>query len=499
MASPTPGPRTEKVERIEVRSYTLQDGTVRTRTSHLRGTRDISFVDTPPVDPPPPDNQPPTVAFAYVKSGLTVTFDASGSDPEGKPLTYAWEFGDGATSTTEDPAHTYAAGGQYTVKVTVADDKGAKASASTVIELSAPPPPEPTGKAARVDGNAIVIEGKRYKPWILEEYQAKGGDVSGDGGWINYKNVIEGAATMKATGIRFLPFILLGSTNIQSAPFLNASPNGAGYMPPPETRGNDDMNLWQGVGLTQIAATIDRAIAAGIPYVEIALAGGVVEDLYMRPDVKAMLMDPVRHSHIVIHAVGEDYHDNGPVYDPAPPRAWRDHCISVVQKFRAYGYDVPLVCMSNNGGRNARTVLDYAADVLAADPFHNVAFGIQMYWNGTVDQGPANGFLYQQLANRSIRQTINEGAARTDIAIIFGLCGNPGALGNQYPPLFDEYDIAAKANASIAHWDYAAASGAILLSGDRLPPNGGVWNTPETGADPTDGERIVKLFQAHAG
>ena len=39
---------------------------------------------------------------------LNVTFSSSGSsDPEGQPLTYSWDFGDGATSTAANPSHTY--------------------------------------------------------------------------------------------------------------------------------------------------------------------------------------------------------------------------------------------------------------------------------------------------------------------------------------------------------------------------------------------------------
>ncbi len=39
-------------------------------------------------------------------------------------MTYAWDFGDGYTSALEDPVHTYAATGCYTVTLTVSNECG---------------------------------------------------------------------------------------------------------------------------------------------------------------------------------------------------------------------------------------------------------------------------------------------------------------------------------------------------------------------------------------
>ena len=40
------------------------------------------------------------------------------------PYTYEWDFGDGDTSTEEIPAHAYGSAGEYTVSLTVTDDRG---------------------------------------------------------------------------------------------------------------------------------------------------------------------------------------------------------------------------------------------------------------------------------------------------------------------------------------------------------------------------------------
>ncbi|WP_327350953.1 PQQ-dependent sugar dehydrogenase [Streptomyces sp. NBC_01304] len=65
---------------------------------------------------------------------LTVKFSSQGSaDPEGQPLTYAWDFGDGATSTEADPTHTYSTKGTYHPTLTVKDPEGLTGSSSLVV------------------------------------------------------------------------------------------------------------------------------------------------------------------------------------------------------------------------------------------------------------------------------------------------------------------------------------------------------------------------------
>src|SRR5262249_3834966 len=55
-----------------------------------------------------------------VSVGSPVQFDASGShDLDGDPLTYTWNFGDGATGIGLQPTHVYTATGVYTATVSV--------------------------------------------------------------------------------------------------------------------------------------------------------------------------------------------------------------------------------------------------------------------------------------------------------------------------------------------------------------------------------------------
>ncbi|MEV5910383.1 PQQ-dependent sugar dehydrogenase [Streptomyces chartreusis] len=78
-------------------------------------------------------------AKANVTSGtapLAVSFSSAGSsDPDGGALSYAWAFGDGATSTAADPSHTYTTNGQYTATLKVTDPTGKSATASVQITV----------------------------------------------------------------------------------------------------------------------------------------------------------------------------------------------------------------------------------------------------------------------------------------------------------------------------------------------------------------------------
>jgi PKD repeat protein len=89
-------------------------------------------------------NQAPiATAAADVTSGpapLAVNFSSAGSvDPEGQPLAYSWDFGDGTTSTAANPAHTYTGAGQYTVRLTVSDGTSSTISTPLTIQAGSPP------------------------------------------------------------------------------------------------------------------------------------------------------------------------------------------------------------------------------------------------------------------------------------------------------------------------------------------------------------------------
>jgi len=91
------------------------------------------------------DNSPPAASLTVSCTELTCEFDASSSsDSDGSIVSYAWDFGNGNSSTGAVVNHTYGADGTYVVTLTVTDNLGATGVTSRNVTVAAtPPPPEP--------------------------------------------------------------------------------------------------------------------------------------------------------------------------------------------------------------------------------------------------------------------------------------------------------------------------------------------------------------------
>jgi len=86
-----------------------------------------------------PQNQGPQAAFAVVCDLLSCTFTDESTDSDGTVVGWSWSFGDGATSDQQNPQHTYASGGTYTVSLTVTDDDGATGQSARQVTPNAKP------------------------------------------------------------------------------------------------------------------------------------------------------------------------------------------------------------------------------------------------------------------------------------------------------------------------------------------------------------------------
>ncbi len=81
----------------------------------------------------------PVGDFTKVENGLTVDF-SDASTTGGTISNWLWDFGDGNTSTMQNPSHTYTAAGNYTVCLTVTDACGSDSSCTSVTVVNCPDP-----------------------------------------------------------------------------------------------------------------------------------------------------------------------------------------------------------------------------------------------------------------------------------------------------------------------------------------------------------------------
>jgi len=83
-------------------------------------------------------NTLPVASFTNsIGAGNEVTFTDTSTDSDGSIVQWIWNFGDGSSSPANNPVHTYAANGNYTVTLTVRDDQnGTDVSDSVIITVT---------------------------------------------------------------------------------------------------------------------------------------------------------------------------------------------------------------------------------------------------------------------------------------------------------------------------------------------------------------------------
>ena len=82
-------------------------------------------------------NREPTASFNHTPLQptlfQTIQFQDNSTDPDGNVTAWAWDFGDGSTSTLEDPTHKYEDRGSYMVTLTVTDNDGGTDASTRII------------------------------------------------------------------------------------------------------------------------------------------------------------------------------------------------------------------------------------------------------------------------------------------------------------------------------------------------------------------------------
>ena len=90
----------------------------------------------------PAPNVEPTASFSYnpigAEEGEMITFTDDSIDSDGSIVGWNWDFGDGNTSTLQNPTHYYQESGYYTISLTVEDNVGATDDYSSMIVITEP-------------------------------------------------------------------------------------------------------------------------------------------------------------------------------------------------------------------------------------------------------------------------------------------------------------------------------------------------------------------------
>lgn len=182
--------RVEFSDRFPVRAFTVENGTVRfaattkqTRTPVKSGElfrlvvravgepgaqtiltptfeifHDLNYQPIPHITVEgtitiiPSVNELPQASFEFSPQSPStrdvIQFTDTSVDPDGEVVKWEWDFGDGTTSTEQNPTHRYEKSGVYTVTLTVTDDRDGTGTATARFYVFPAPPENAAGVIA---------------------------------------------------------------------------------------------------------------------------------------------------------------------------------------------------------------------------------------------------------------------------------------------------------------------------------------------------------------
>ena len=112
-------------------------------------------------------NKLPSSSFTCFPTSPTtldnLQFTDTSSDEDGYVVSWLWNFGDGTTSTAQNPIHRFTTPGTYTVTLTVTDDDGAEDAYQILITVVSPP--APSGTYIVYDDSTRVPQGADIWTW----------------------------------------------------------------------------------------------------------------------------------------------------------------------------------------------------------------------------------------------------------------------------------------------------------------------------------------------
>jgi PKD repeat protein len=193
------------------------DGVVNSRD--VRAMRSLcSYERCSSIAPPP---EPPTAIATgsdSVEQFQSVAFSSTGSnDNYGRIVSYAWDFGDGASSTQANPSHTFEQVGSYNVILTVTDNDGMTATDTIALNVNYGPLADSCANQeafteGRLDAGSVTCLGADSRQTFsipdMDNHKSVAitvahgtGDVSlyyRNGGWVNLNNASFDASSTEA-------------------------------------------------------------------------------------------------------------------------------------------------------------------------------------------------------------------------------------------------------------------------------------------------------------
>jgi uncharacterized repeat protein (TIGR01451 family) len=107
------------------------------------------------------DNAPPVASFTPSSfnpdAPVQVAFTSTATDPNGDPLTYTWNFGDGATATGVFAVHTFTTAGTYNVTLMVSDGEFTDTAARQIVVTGNHAPDAVDDAATTTVGSPVTI------------------------------------------------------------------------------------------------------------------------------------------------------------------------------------------------------------------------------------------------------------------------------------------------------------------------------------------------------
>lgn len=97
--------------------------------------------------------EPAVADFSYEIDGMKVKFTDNST---GEIEVYTWTFGDGKSSTDQNPTHEYSAAGTYTVSLSVDGNTSGKDAVSKTISIENTSTEEVTGNPSFTDANGVL-------------------------------------------------------------------------------------------------------------------------------------------------------------------------------------------------------------------------------------------------------------------------------------------------------------------------------------------------------